>query len=58
VVNHYCRAGSFTTKVGLCVNLRNVAWFDNANSLTFFPRCYKLSMDDEKSAFIGKLFLC
>ncbi|XP_064632572.1 tubulin monoglycylase TTLL3-like [Lineus longissimus] len=52
IVNHYERVGSFVTKVGLCKNLRNVVWFDNTNAMTFFPRCYELSMADEKAAFI------
>ncbi|CAL1531334.1 unnamed protein product [Lymnaea stagnalis] len=52
MVNHYCKAGSFTTKVGLCVNMKNVVWFDNTDHDTFFPRCYRLSHDEDKEAFI------
>ncbi|BFZ08443.1 hypothetical protein BsWGS_11482 [Bradybaena similaris] len=52
MVNHYCKAGSFTTKVGLCVNMKNVVWFDNCDHDTFFPRCYRLSHDEERDAFI------
>ncbi|KYO47491.1 protein monoglycylase TTLL8 isoform A [Alligator mississippiensis] len=53
MLNHYARTGSFTTKIGLCLNLRNLPWYVQANPNTFFPRCYGICMDVEKQDFIG-----
>ncbi|UJR37974.1 hypothetical protein I4U23_030656 [Adineta vaga] len=53
MVNHYSRNGCFTTKVGLCNSLRNLQWFHPGCAEEFFPRCYKLSHEDDKVAFIN-----
>ncbi|XP_053109371.1 protein monoglycylase TTLL8 isoform X4 [Hemicordylus capensis] len=52
MLNHYARTGSFTTKIGLCLHMRNLPWYVSANPNTFFPRCYGICMDDEKYDFI------
>ncbi|UJR08277.1 hypothetical protein I4U23_012549 [Adineta vaga] len=52
MVNHFERNGCLTTKVGLCTVLKNLPWFYSGSADEFYPRCYKLTHDDERTAFI------
>ncbi|CAF1010009.1 unnamed protein product [Adineta ricciae] len=52
MVNHFERNGCLTTKVGLCTVLKNLPWFHSGSADEFYPRCYKLTHDDERTAFI------
>ncbi|XP_063099985.1 protein monoglycylase TTLL8 isoform X2 [Cavia porcellus] len=52
MLNHYGKTGSFTTKIGLCVNMRSLPWFVQANPDAFFPRCYSLCTESEKQEFV------
>ncbi|CAF4518167.1 unnamed protein product, partial [Rotaria magnacalcarata] len=54
---HYSRNGCFTTKVGLCNSLRNLQWFHSGCADEFYPRCYKLSQEDDKVAFVGNILI-
>ncbi|KAL6434340.1 hypothetical protein ACFW04_006042 [Cataglyphis niger] len=52
VFNRYCRAG-FTSKVGLCSNVRQMHWYYEAGvANTLFPRCYNICQSDQMHAFI------
>uniref|UniRef100_A0A8C6EAA1 Tubulin tyrosine ligase like 8 n=1 Tax=Moschus moschiferus TaxID=68415 RepID=A0A8C6EAA1_MOSMO len=52
MLNHYGKTASFTTKIGLCVSLRSLPWYVQANPDAFFPRCYSLCTKSEKQAFL------
>ncbi|XP_059880003.1 protein monoglycylase TTLL8 [Delphinus delphis] len=52
MLNHYGKTASFTTKIGLCVSLRSLPWYVQANPDSFFPRCYGLCTESEKREFL------
>nr|XP_005903972.1 PREDICTED: protein monoglycylase TTLL8 [Bos mutus] len=62
MLNHYGKTASFTTKIGLCVSMRSLPWYVQANPDTFFPRCYSLCTESEKQEFLegapGRICLC
>jgi len=38
IVNHFVHASSFTTKFGICVNIRNVPFFESVDPDSFFSK--------------------
>ncbi|KRX06005.1 hypothetical protein PPERSA_01083 [Pseudocohnilembus persalinus] len=51
IVNHFQKVIGITTKVGLCRNLRHLAWCANVDVNEFYPRCYDLTDNDEIEEF-------
>ena len=52
IVNHFAKAASITTKVGLTHSLKNLIWFNAVDIDTFYPRCYDLAIGEEVDDFI------
>jgi tubulin monoglycylase TTLL3/8 len=53
VVNHFAKATSITTKVGLTHSLKNLIWFNNIDVDTFYPRCFDMAIPEETQDFIS-----
>jgi tubulin monoglycylase TTLL3/8 len=53
IVNHFAKATSITTKVGLTHSLKNLIWFNNIDVDTFYPRCFDLGLQEEADDFIS-----
>lgn len=51
-MNHFAKATSITTKVGLTHSLKNLIWFKNIDVDTFYPRCFDLGLQEETDDFI------
>ena len=51
-MNHFNKATSITTKVGLCHNLKNLIWYNNIDVDTFFPSCFDLAVNEDLDDFI------
>ncbi|KAF6776019.1 hypothetical protein AHF37_04599 [Paragonimus kellicotti] len=49
--------GYYALLIGLCRHLRQIRWVDEVDSDTFFPRCFILSEDEDKQAFIEEFRL-
>lgn len=52
MVNHFDDAACITTKIGLCMRLRQLQWFESADYRKFYPRAYALHELTDKQAFL------
>ncbi|KAL5113030.1 Tubulin monoglycylase TTLL3 [Taenia crassiceps] len=52
LVNHHIKA-PFTTKIGLCRQLRHYSLHSEKNEDYIFPRCFIISLEEERTRFIG-----
>lgn len=41
-------------QIGLCQNLKNLSWYSPQNADDFFPRCFKLGVEEDRLAFIDE----
>eukprot|EP00762_Andalucia_godoyi_P005703 ANDGO_06460.mRNA.1 Tubulin glycylase 3B len=51
VVNHFYHNSELTSKVGLCRNIKNVSWYEDVDVDSFFPRCYDLTIPEDRECF-------
>ncbi|KAL5961114.1 Tubulin monoglycylase TTLL3 [Taenia solium] len=51
LVNHHTKA-PFTTKIGLCRQLRHYGLHSEKNEDYIFPRCFIISLEEERTRFI------
>nr|CDS34054.2 hypothetical transcript [Hymenolepis microstoma] len=56
IVNHHVKT-PFTTKIGLCRQLRHINQFSDKNEDFIFPRCYVITSEEEKARFIKEFRL-
>ncbi|CDS39932.1 protein monoglycylase ttll8 [Echinococcus multilocularis] len=56
LVNHHIKA-PFTTKIGLCRQLRHYSQHSEKNEDYIFPRCFIVSLEEERTRFIGEFRL-
>lgn len=39
-------------QIGLCTNLRNLPWYSTQSAEEFYPRCFKLTQEEDRNAFV------
>ena len=57
IVNHFKKNRAVTTKVGLARSLRELKWFEEIDSDSFFPRSYDLDDMEEVQTFTEDFML-
>jgi tubulin monoglycylase TTLL3/8 len=51
MVNHFQKNGVITTKAGLTKSLRNSIWINDTSEDHFYPKCFDLNDEDDKTGF-------